>query len=159
MKKCPSCYAIMRESTKPTPVPALQRQPSDNTPVASAARVRFECSQFLMAGMAAPDYCVGNSETDLVYYDLLSPNAPRSCWFFRSNSAISCCRQVIFARSKLTSSFNTSSFELSRIIMGIPNSGLIPSLVRVHRAHRQVPLSWRGSPLHSWRMFFFDFLD
>jgi hypothetical protein len=39
MKKCPSCYAIMRESTKATPVPAL-----DGTPAVSAARVRFECS-------------------------------------------------------------------------------------------------------------------
>jgi hypothetical protein len=40
MKKCPSCYAIMRESTKATPVPAV-----DGTPAVSAARVRFECSQ------------------------------------------------------------------------------------------------------------------
>ena len=40
MKKCPSCYAIMRETTKPTPVPAL-----DGTPAVSAARVRFECGQ------------------------------------------------------------------------------------------------------------------
>jgi hypothetical protein len=45
MKKCPSCYAIMRESTKPTPVPALQRKPADGTPEVSAARVRFECGQ------------------------------------------------------------------------------------------------------------------
>jgi hypothetical protein len=42
MKKCPSCYAIMREST---PVPALQRKPTDSTPEVSAARVRYECSQ------------------------------------------------------------------------------------------------------------------
>ena len=41
MKKCPSCYAIMRELTKPTPVPALQRKPTE----VSAARVRYECSQ------------------------------------------------------------------------------------------------------------------
>jgi hypothetical protein len=41
MKKCPSCYAIMRESTKPTPVPA----PADGTPEVAAARVRYECSQ------------------------------------------------------------------------------------------------------------------
>jgi hypothetical protein len=45
MKKCPSCYAIMRESTKPSPVPALQLKPTDSTPVVSAARVRFECVQ------------------------------------------------------------------------------------------------------------------
>ena len=38
MKKCPSCYAIMRETTKPTPVP-------DSTPTVSAARVRYECGQ------------------------------------------------------------------------------------------------------------------
>jgi hypothetical protein len=45
MKKCPSCYAIMRESTKSTPVPALQRKPTDGTPGVSASRVRYECSQ------------------------------------------------------------------------------------------------------------------
>jgi hypothetical protein len=45
MKKCPSCYAIMRESTKPTPVAALQLKPTDSTPEVSAARVRYECGQ------------------------------------------------------------------------------------------------------------------
>jgi hypothetical protein len=45
MKKCPSCYAIMRESTKPTPVPELQLKPTDSTPEVSAARVRYECGQ------------------------------------------------------------------------------------------------------------------
>ena len=35
MKKCPSCYAYMREST---PVP-------DSTPEASAAMVRYQCGQ------------------------------------------------------------------------------------------------------------------
>jgi hypothetical protein len=45
MKKCPSCYAIMREMIKPTPVPALQRKPTDGTPEVSAARVRYECGQ------------------------------------------------------------------------------------------------------------------
>jgi hypothetical protein len=45
MKKCPSCYAIMRESTEPTPVPALQQKPTDGTPEVSAVRVRYECSQ------------------------------------------------------------------------------------------------------------------
>jgi hypothetical protein len=33
MKKCPSCYAIMRELTNPTLVPALQRKPIDGTPL------------------------------------------------------------------------------------------------------------------------------
>jgi hypothetical protein len=45
MKKCPTCYAIMREMVTPTQVPALQHKPSDETPEVSAARVRYECSQ------------------------------------------------------------------------------------------------------------------
>jgi hypothetical protein len=45
MKKCPSCYAIMRESITPTEIPELQHKPIDNTPEVSAARVRHECSQ------------------------------------------------------------------------------------------------------------------
>ncbi len=45
MKTCPSCYAIMRESTKPSPVPALQLKPTDGTPQVSAVRVRYECGQ------------------------------------------------------------------------------------------------------------------
>jgi hypothetical protein len=45
MKKCPSCYAIMRESTSPTEVLALQQKPTDGTPEISAVRVRYECSQ------------------------------------------------------------------------------------------------------------------
>jgi ketosteroid isomerase-like protein/ribosomal protein L40E len=45
MKKCPSCYAILRESTKPTPVPALQQKPTDGTAEVSAVRVRHDCSQ------------------------------------------------------------------------------------------------------------------
>jgi hypothetical protein len=45
MKKCPSCYAIMRESTKPASVHALQQKPTDGTPEFSAVRVRYECSQ------------------------------------------------------------------------------------------------------------------
>jgi hypothetical protein len=32
MKKCPSCYAIMRESTTRTEVPALQQKPTDGMP-------------------------------------------------------------------------------------------------------------------------------
>jgi hypothetical protein len=45
MKKCPSCYAIMRELTTQTPVPTLQLKPTDSTPEVSAARVRYECGQ------------------------------------------------------------------------------------------------------------------
>jgi hypothetical protein len=45
MKKCPSCYAIMRELIKPTPVPALQLKPTEGAPGPSAARVRYECGQ------------------------------------------------------------------------------------------------------------------
>jgi hypothetical protein len=45
MKKCPYCYAIMRESTKPTAVPELQRKATDGTPEVSAARARYECGQ------------------------------------------------------------------------------------------------------------------
>jgi hypothetical protein len=45
MKKCPSCYAIMRESTIKTEVPELQHKPDDGTPAVSAARIRYECSQ------------------------------------------------------------------------------------------------------------------
>jgi hypothetical protein len=41
MKKCPSCYAIMSESTTPSRVPALQLKPTDGTPEVSAVRVRF----------------------------------------------------------------------------------------------------------------------
>jgi len=35
MKKCPSCYAIMRESTTRTEVPALQQKPTDGPPEVS----------------------------------------------------------------------------------------------------------------------------
>ena len=45
MKKCPSCYAIMREATTPSQVPALQLKLTEGTPEVSAARVRYECSQ------------------------------------------------------------------------------------------------------------------
>jgi hypothetical protein len=45
MKRCSSCYAIMRESTIPTPVPAMQYKEIDDTPEVSQARVRYECSQ------------------------------------------------------------------------------------------------------------------
>jgi hypothetical protein len=45
MKKCPSCYAIMIESTRSSPVPALQLKPTDETPGVSGTRVRYECRQ------------------------------------------------------------------------------------------------------------------
>jgi hypothetical protein len=45
MKKCPSCYAIMRESFTPTHIPELQHKPIDGIPEVSAARVRHECRQ------------------------------------------------------------------------------------------------------------------
>jgi hypothetical protein len=45
MKKCPSCYAIMRESITPTQIPELQHKPIYRTPEVSAAMVRYECSQ------------------------------------------------------------------------------------------------------------------
>jgi hypothetical protein len=45
MKKCPSCYAIMRESTTPIPVPELQHKPTGGTPKVSEVTIRYECSQ------------------------------------------------------------------------------------------------------------------
>lgn len=45
MKKCPSCYAIMRELATPVPVPALQLKPTESTPAVSSVKVRYECSQ------------------------------------------------------------------------------------------------------------------
>jgi hypothetical protein len=45
MKKCPSCYAIMRELTKPTQVPTLQRKDAEGTPEVSATMIRYECGQ------------------------------------------------------------------------------------------------------------------
>jgi hypothetical protein len=45
MKKCPSCYAIMREATTPSRVPAFPPKPTEGTPEISAVRVRYECSQ------------------------------------------------------------------------------------------------------------------
>ena len=45
MKKCPSCYAIMRELIKETSVPVLQLKPADSAPEVSAARIRYECGQ------------------------------------------------------------------------------------------------------------------
>jgi hypothetical protein len=45
MRRCPSCFAFMRELTKPTALPALQLKPTDSGPEVSATRVRYECVQ------------------------------------------------------------------------------------------------------------------
>jgi hypothetical protein len=45
MKKCPSCYAIMRESTTSSAVPELQLKSTEGTPEVSSVRIRYECSQ------------------------------------------------------------------------------------------------------------------
>jgi hypothetical protein len=45
MKKCPSCYAIMMESTMPAEVPKLQQKSADCTPELSATKLRYECVQ------------------------------------------------------------------------------------------------------------------
>ena len=45
MKKCLSCNAVLRESTKPTPIPALRQKPTDGTAEVSAVRVRHDCTQ------------------------------------------------------------------------------------------------------------------
>ena len=41
MKKCPTCYAIMRE----TQIPELQHKAIDGTPEVSTPGIRYECSQ------------------------------------------------------------------------------------------------------------------
>jgi hypothetical protein len=45
MKKCPECYAIMRETEKPSRFPGLPQMPSEEYPSNDVARVRYECSQ------------------------------------------------------------------------------------------------------------------
>jgi hypothetical protein len=40
MKKCPSCYAIMKETITPTQVPKLEQKPHEF----SAVKVRYECT-------------------------------------------------------------------------------------------------------------------
>ena len=45
MKKCPSCYAIMKETAFPTQGPDLQQKPVDGTPEISPVKIRFECTQ------------------------------------------------------------------------------------------------------------------
>jgi nitrate reductase cytochrome c-type subunit len=45
MKKCPSCYAIMKETTTRTQVPKTQQKPFEGTPEVSAVKARYECTQ------------------------------------------------------------------------------------------------------------------
>jgi hypothetical protein len=45
MKKCPECYAIMRETQKQSQFPGLRQLLSDEHPSNDVARVRYECSQ------------------------------------------------------------------------------------------------------------------
>ena len=45
MKKCPSCYAYMKETIAPTQVPKLQQTSAYDLPEVAAIRVRYECSQ------------------------------------------------------------------------------------------------------------------
>jgi hypothetical protein len=45
MKKCPECYAIMRETEKSTMVRDLLQLPSEENPSNDVARVHYECSQ------------------------------------------------------------------------------------------------------------------
>jgi hypothetical protein len=45
MKKCPNCYAIMRETEKPNQIPGLPQLPSEGHPSNDVATVRYECSQ------------------------------------------------------------------------------------------------------------------
>ena len=49
MKKCPTCYAIMRESVTPTQIPELQHKPVDGTPEVSAARLGTTLSTLRLA--------------------------------------------------------------------------------------------------------------
>jgi hypothetical protein len=45
MKKCPNCYAIMKELGKQSQVSGLPEPPSVVNPSNDVARVRYECSQ------------------------------------------------------------------------------------------------------------------
>ena len=45
MRRCPSCYAFLRELTKPTLLPGRQLRPTDSLPEGSRAKVRYECGQ------------------------------------------------------------------------------------------------------------------
>jgi hypothetical protein len=45
MKKCPECYAIMRETQKQNQVSGLRQLPPEEHPTNDVAGVRYECSQ------------------------------------------------------------------------------------------------------------------
>jgi hypothetical protein len=45
MKKCPGCFAIMKETTTPLQVPQSQQKPSEPTPEILPVSVRYECTQ------------------------------------------------------------------------------------------------------------------
>lgn len=45
MKKCPNCYAFMRETGKQSQISGLPQPPSQVNPSNDVARVRYECSQ------------------------------------------------------------------------------------------------------------------
>jgi hypothetical protein len=55
-----------------------------------------------------------------IEYAFLSARDFRSCWFFRSSSAISICRQPTLVWSTLSSSSNNSGSEFDRLLMRIP---------------------------------------
>jgi hypothetical protein len=45
MKKCPECYAIMKETEKQNQIPGLPQPLSEVYPSNDVARIRYECSQ------------------------------------------------------------------------------------------------------------------
>jgi hypothetical protein len=45
MKKCPSCYAILKEMAMSAQVPNLQHKASEGTPGFSSTIMRYECTQ------------------------------------------------------------------------------------------------------------------
>jgi hypothetical protein len=45
MKKCPECYAIMKELEQQKQIPDLPQPSSDVYPSNDVAKVRYECSQ------------------------------------------------------------------------------------------------------------------
>jgi hypothetical protein len=45
MKKCPECYAIMKEAQQRNQVPGQPQPPSEVYPSNDVAKVRYECSQ------------------------------------------------------------------------------------------------------------------
>lgn len=70
MKKCPSCYAIMKEKSTRTQVPKLQRKRSEGTSELSTVKVRYECKEcghmeeaFAPASPAATSHSGANADT------------------------------------------------------------------------------------------------